>query len=114
MKAGLFRKDESSYDAASDSFVYPAGQRLHPYSSSLLGGLNKINYTNKLACDGCAIHSRCTNGRFRTVSRLENEAMLDRVQARLAKRPDICSELQSSASRIAIIGMLCPRSLQPV
>lgn len=89
VKAGLFRKDEFSYDAASDSFVCPAGQRLHPYSSSFLRGLSKTNYTNKLACDDCAIRSRCTNGRFRTVSRLENEAVLDRVQARLAERPDV-------------------------
>lgn len=89
VKAGLFRKDEFSYDAAGDSFVCPAGQRLHLYSSSLLRGLSKINYTNKLACDDCAIRSRCTNGRFRTVSRLENEAVLDRVQARLAERPDV-------------------------
>ncbi|MGH7227018.1 MAG: IS1182 family transposase, partial [Gemmataceae bacterium] len=35
VKAGLFRKDEFSYDAASDSYVCPAGQRLRPYSSSL-------------------------------------------------------------------------------
>ena len=67
----------------------PAGQRLHPYSSSLLRGLKKINYANKLACDDCPIRSQCTNGQFRTVSRLENEAVLDRMQARLAKRPDI-------------------------
>ena len=89
VRAGLFRKDEFQYDAASDSFVCPARQRLHPYSSSLLRGLNKINYTNKLACDDCTIRSRCTAGRFRTVSRLENEAVLDRMQARIARRPDI-------------------------
>jgi transposase len=89
VKAGLFRKDEFSYDAASDSFICPAGQRLYPYSSSFLRGLSKTNYTNKLACDDCVIRSRCTNGRFRTVSRLENEAVLDRMQARLAERPDI-------------------------
>jgi transposase len=89
VKAGLFRKDEFQYDAAGDSFVCPAGQRLHPYSSSLLRGLKKINYTNKLACDDCTIRSRCTGGRFRTVSRLENEAVLDRMQARIAQRPDI-------------------------
>ena len=59
VKAGLFRKDEFSYDAASDSYVCPAGQRLHPYSISLLRGLNKINYVNKLACDGCTIRARC-------------------------------------------------------
>ena len=78
VKAGLFRKDEFRYDAASDRYVCPTGQRPHPYSSS---GLTKINYTNKLACDACAIRSRCTDGRFRTVSRLQNEAVLDRMQA---------------------------------
>jgi hypothetical protein len=51
--------------------------------------LKKINYVNKAACSDCAIRSRCTNGTFRTVSRLNNEAVLDRVQARLAARPDI-------------------------
>jgi transposase len=89
VKAGLFRKDEFSYDAARDSYVCPAGQRLHPYSSSLLRGLQKTNYVNKLACDDCAIRSRCTGGKFRAVSRLENEAVLDRMQARLAKHPDV-------------------------
>jgi len=92
VRAGLFRKDEFQYDAAGDSFVCPAGQRLHPYSSSLLRGLMKINYTNKLACDDCTIRSRCTGGRFRTVSRLENEAVLDRMQARIALRPDILNQ----------------------
>jgi transposase len=89
VKAGLFRKDEFQYDAATDSYVCPAGQRLHPYSSSLLRGLKKINYVNKLACDDCSIRSRCTAGKFRTVSRLENEAVLDRMAARLAKRPGV-------------------------
>jgi transposase/IS5 family transposase len=89
VRAGLFRKDEFRYDPASDSYNCPAGQRLHPYSSSLLRGLRKINYVNKLACDGCAVRARCTRGQFRTVSRLENEAVLDRMAARLAKRPGI-------------------------
>jgi IS5 family transposase len=30
VKAGLFRKDEFRYDAAADTYVCPAGQRLHP------------------------------------------------------------------------------------
>ena len=89
VRAGLFRKDEFHYDAASDSLICPARQRLHPYSSSLERGLQRTNYANKLACDGCAIRPRCTAGLFRTVSRLENEAVLDRMQARLAKRPDV-------------------------
>jgi transposase len=89
VRAGLFRKDEFSYDADSDTYLCPAGQRLHAYSSSLMRGLTKTNYVNKLACDDCAVRTRCTNGKFRAVSRLENEAVLDRMQARLAKRQDI-------------------------
>jgi transposase len=96
VKAGLFRKDEFQYDAVSESFLCPAGQRLRAYSFSLLRGLKKINYTNKLACDDCAIRSRCTGGRFRTVSRLENEAVLDRMQARLAKRLDVLDRRRES------------------
>jgi transposase/IS5 family transposase len=89
VKAGLFRKDEFQYDADSNSYVCPAGQRLHPYSSSLQRGLKKINYVNKLACDDCRIRQRCTGGKFRAVSRLENEAVLDRMQARLAKHSGV-------------------------
>jgi hypothetical protein len=89
VKAGLFRKDEFHYDPDSDSFVCPAGRRLHRYSSSALRELMKINYVNKLACDDCALRARCTGGRFRSVSRLENEAVLDRMQARLTKHPEV-------------------------
>ena len=89
VKAGLFRKDEFRYDADNDSYVCPAAQRLHPYSSSLQRGLKKINYVNKLACDDCKIRWQCTGRKFRAVSRLENEAVLDRMQERLAKRPEV-------------------------
>ena len=89
VKEGLFRKDEFSYDAASDSLLCPAGQSLQPYSSSLLRGLQKINYANKAACADCLLRTRCTRSSFRMVSRLENEAVLDRMDARMAQHPDV-------------------------
>ena len=52
-------------------------------------GLKKINYRNSQACRDGAIRSQCTANLFRSVSRLENEAVLDRMQARIAPRPDI-------------------------
>jgi hypothetical protein len=52
-------------------------------------GLKKINYRNSQACQDCAIRSQCSGNQFRSVSRLENEAVLDRMQARIAQRPDI-------------------------
>jgi transposase len=92
VRAGLFRKDEFRYDPTSDSFLCPAGQRLHPYSSSLMRGLKKINYRNSQACRDCPIRSQCTGNQFRSVSRLENEAVLDRMQARIAQRPNILDQ----------------------
>jgi transposase len=89
VRAGLFRKDEFQYDEATDSYLCPARQRLQAYTSSPQRGLTRIHYANKLACQGCSLRRRCTGGSFRVVSRLENEAALDRMQARLTKRPDI-------------------------
>src|SRR5947209_3251428 len=89
VSAGLFRKDEFRYDPESDTLLCPGGQRLQPYSSSFLRKLKKINYANRQACRNCPIRSRCTRNTFRSVSRLENEAVLDRMQARIAQRPEI-------------------------
>ena len=97
VRAGLFRKDEFEYDAESDEIICPGGQRLRPYSSSVLRGLKKINYANKQACRDCPIRSRCTNNSFRSVSRMENEAVLDRMQARLARRPDVLEQRREAA-----------------
>jgi transposase/IS5 family transposase len=91
VRAGLFRKDEFQYDDATDSYLCPARQRLRLYSTSSQRELKRFHYANKLACQGCTIRARCTGGLFRMVSRLENEAVLDRMQARLKKRPDILS-----------------------
>ena len=92
VRAGLFRKDEFRYDPDGDSYVCPVGRHLYPYTSSLLRDLKKINYVNKLACDDCTLRPRCTGGRFRSVSRLENEAVLDRMQARLAAHPQVLDQ----------------------
>jgi transposase len=92
VRAGLFRKDEFEYDPDSDTVLCPGDQRLQPYSSSVLRGLKKINYANKQACRDCAIRSRCTSNSFRSVSRMENEAVLDRMQARLAQRSQVLAQ----------------------
>jgi transposase/IS5 family transposase len=92
VRAGLFRKDEFAYDPETDTVICPGGQRLSPYSSSVLRGLKKINYVNKQACRDCPLRSRCTNNSFRSVSRMENEAVLDRMQARLAQRPQVLAQ----------------------
>jgi transposase len=86
---GFYRKDEFSYEPSTDSFLCPAGQRLGVYSSSLRRGLRKLNYANLIACRDCRLRAQCTKNSFRSVSRLENEAVLDRMEARITRRPGI-------------------------
>jgi transposase len=85
---GFFRKDEFRYDAERDAFICSAGQVLSTRYESKLRELTKIDYSNRAACLVCAIKSRCTKN-YRKVSRLENEAVLDRMAARLKARPEI-------------------------
>ena len=89
VRGGFYRKDEFNYEPATDSFLCPAGQRLGVYSSSLLRGLKRIKYANRSACRDCRLRTKCTKNSFRLVSRLENEAVLDRMEARIARQPEI-------------------------
>jgi hypothetical protein len=85
---GFFRKDEFRYDAEHDAYVCPAGQVLATRYESKLRDMKKVDYANRAACAVCPLRSRCTND-FRKVSRLENEAALDRMAERLQARPEI-------------------------
>jgi transposase len=88
VRDGLFRKDEFRYDTDRDVYVCPAGQTLSPHHEGKLRELKKIDYSNPAACPACPLRSRCT-ANIRRVSRLENEATIDRMAARLKERRDI-------------------------
>jgi transposase len=90
VREGFFRKDEFRYDAEHDAYICPAGQVLATRYESKLRELVKYDYTNPQACRDCALRSRCCTPKSpRKVSRLENEAVLDRMAARLKTRPEI-------------------------
>ena len=90
VREGLFRKDEFRYDAERDANICPTGRVLSTRYDSKLRDLTKFDYANTSACRVCPIRARCCTPRSpRKVSRLENEAALDRMEARLKKRPDI-------------------------
>jgi hypothetical protein len=88
VRNGLFRKDEFCYDLDLDVYICPAGETLSPNHEGKLRDLKKIDYSNRTACPACPLRTRCTTN-LRRVSRLENEAVLDRVAARLKARPEI-------------------------
>jgi len=88
VREGFFRKDEFRYDAGRDAYLCPAGQLLRPIRHGRLRDLEKIDYGAPKACRVCPLRARCTND-VRSVSRLENEDVLDRMAERLKARPEI-------------------------
>ena len=88
VREGLFRKDEFRYDAGLDAYVCPAGKLLTPIRHGRLRDLERTDYGNPKACRACPLRARCTND-ARSVFRLENEDVLDRMAERLKARPAI-------------------------
>ena len=88
VREGLFRKDEFRYDAGLDAYVCPAGKLLTPIRRGRMRDLDRTDYGNPKACRACQLRPRCTSN-ARSVFRLENEDVLDRMAERLKARPAI-------------------------
>jgi transposase len=88
VREGLFRKDEFRYHAGLNAYVCPAGKLLTPIRRGRMRDLERTDYGNPKACRACQLRPRCTND-ARSVFRLENEDVLDRMAERLKARPAI-------------------------
>ena len=84
---GRFDKADFIFDAASNEFKCPAGQRLIWRYSGIEKGMMTHRYWSS-HCPRCAIKDKCTPSDYRRVSRLEHQAVLDDMQARLDRTPD--------------------------
>jgi transposase len=93
---GFFPKEEFRYDAEADTYTCPAGQTLRPRYYGKLRDNVKVIYCDRKVCKGCELRPSCTSKSYRGVTRLENEAVLDRMADRLAIRPDILDTRRES------------------
>jgi len=85
---GRFNKTDFIYDAKTNEYRCPAGQRLIWRSSSRIEhGLNLHRYWCS-SCHQCPIKAQCTPSTERRVSRWEHEDILEAMQTRLDKAPD--------------------------
>ena len=84
--AGRFSKADFIYIRRDDAYQCPAGERLPWRQTTLEKGINIHMYWTNV-CGGCALRSRCTTGKERRVRRWEHEEVLERLQARLDRRP---------------------------
>jgi transposase len=94
--AGRYDRRDFVYDTKSDTYVCPAGERLtYRMTTEEAGKVLRRYWTD--ACGTCALKEHCTPSKQRRVARWENEAVLDRVQARLDQRPDAMIVRRSTA-----------------
>ena len=99
-RSGHFTKSEFRYDAATDTYLCPAGQRLAPLYRY---GISKtrprarlVSYVNREACLSCELRDRCTTRANRHINRYENEAIIEQMAARLAARPEVMNHRRES------------------
>jgi transposase len=85
---GRFDKADFAYDPQTDTFRCPAGSKLIWRFSRLEGRLMMRRYWSS-DCPRCAIKARCTPSDYRRVSRWEHEGVLDAMQARLDRQPEM-------------------------
>jgi hypothetical protein len=83
---GRFSKADFIYIKRDDEYQCPAGERLRWRQTTQEKGLNIHAYWTD-ACRICAIKADCTTGKERRVRRWEHEEILERLHARLERRP---------------------------
>jgi transposase len=87
-KQGLFGKSRFRYDATKDVYVCPAGAQLtYRFATYELG--RGLRYYRASGCKGCALKAQCTRNKAnRTITREDNEALMEAMAERLRAQPE--------------------------
>jgi transposase len=84
---GRFEKQDFIYVAADDEYRCPAGERATWRMTTIEHGLRLHRYWTS-ACPRCPLKAQCTTADYRRITRWEHEAVLERMQERLDRKPD--------------------------
>ena len=84
---GRYDRRDFVYDAKTDTYICPAHERLTYRMTTEEGGKVLRRYWTS-CCEACALKKHCTPSKQRRIARWEHEAVLERVQDRLDRRPD--------------------------
>ena len=85
---GRFDKQDFIYQADTDEYRCPAGQRAIWRFATVENGLRLHKYCSS-ACPHCPMRSQCTTSVYRRIARWEHEAVLESMQHRLDRHPQI-------------------------
>ena len=87
-KQGLFGKSKFTYDVAKDVYVCPGQAELtYRFSTYELG--RGLRYYRASGCQHCALKKQCTRNKSnRTITREDNEALMEAMAERLRQQPE--------------------------
>ena len=85
---GRFDKQDFIYIAADNEYRCPAGERASYRFTTVEHGLSMDFYWSS-ACPRCPMKARCTSSDYRRIRRWKHEAVLEAMQERLDRRPEI-------------------------
>jgi hypothetical protein len=88
LAAGRFDKQDFIYIAQDDEYHCPAGERAVRRFTTVEAGMTLDVYWSS-ACPRCPIKAKCTPSAYRRIRRWKHEAVLDDMQARLDRNPDM-------------------------
>jgi len=85
---GRFDKQDFVYLAADDEYRCPAGQRASKRFTTIEHGMTLHKYWSS-ACPRCPLKAQCTTSDYRRITRWEHEAVLEAMQQRLDRQPEM-------------------------
>jgi hypothetical protein len=85
---GRFDKQDFIYVAAEDEYRCPAGERAIKRFTTVEAGLTLDVYWSS-ACPRCGMKERCTTTDYRRIRRWKHEAVLEAMQQRLDRQPEM-------------------------
>jgi hypothetical protein len=85
---GKFGKRDFIYKPEDDEYECPAGERaIYRFTREEHGKVLRRYWSS--ACPRCPLKSECTTGEYRRISRWEHEDVIERLQTRLDRHPEV-------------------------
>jgi transposase len=88
-KRGLYGKSKFTFDAHKDVYLCP-GEKELTYRFSTFEKKRELRYYRATGCKACALKKQCTRNKAnRTITREENEALMEAMAQRVQNNPQI-------------------------
>jgi transposase len=98
-KKGLFTKADFVYEARSDVYRCPAGERAIYRFTTVEHEMNLRVYWPS-ACPGCPMKARCSPSDYRRIRRWEHEKILEAMERRLDRKPNAMTIRRSTVEHV--------------